>query len=109
MFGLKIDGAKVSWGARAIYQGSKDDFSIDLLWDRQQMDGGDEKSRKKLCDWVNKVGLKKLKKLLKSEYICPEDEAVVEIEDAGADNSASPNRSYGYLYIGAAILEKQEV
>lgn len=91
------EGVKASWGARAIY---KAPTSIDLLWDRQSMDGPEE-DQEKLSVWINKKGLKGLKVLLKKNYLGGDEMREVEFRDGGYVIRANPRASYGYLYIGA--------
>lgn len=91
------EGAKVSWGARAIYTAPT---GIDLLWDRQSMDGLEE-DRAALSKWINKTGLPGLKKVLKSDYLASDENREVEFKGGGYVIRANPRASHGYLYIGA--------
>ncbi len=107
-WGLKpgtLGGAPASvktwWGARAIYNGSRDQYQVDVLWDRQSMAGEDEKDRKALSNWLDKKGLKGLKARLKAEAVYPGDNILVSYEEGGFVINANPNRSHGYLYICA--------
>ncbi len=94
-------GCQTWWGARAIYNGRKDDYQIDLLWDRQSFTTDDEKAGEALHRWINKTGLKGLRARLKAEAAYPGDNILVSFEEGGYVINANPNRSYGYLYICA--------
>lgn len=83
-----------AWGARAIFTRG----SIDILYDRQQMTG-DPEARHILAGWVDTVGLPKLAELTKR--LRGSETSVVEWDDGEFHIEASPQASYGYLYIGA--------
>ena len=89
--------AKVSWGARAIYRAPT---GIDLLWDRQSMDGLKE-DKEPLSKWINETGLPGLKKILKSDYLAGDEHREVEFREGGYVIKANPRASHGYLYMGA--------
>jgi hypothetical protein len=107
MFGLSIPAEIVEklgqparyWGARAIFHPGTD-YPIDLLPDRQgyQSDALDPKP---LLDWVNKFGLPELKKQRAFKNLDTSSREVVEVKDRQFTLLASPQGSYGYLYIGA--------
>ena len=97
MFGIQTADQKMAWwGARAIFTNRV----IDLLPDRMNTEG-EEAEIEKLCKWLNKTGLAKLRKLVKSEGIWPEDNRQVRYEDDKYVIVANPRESCGYLYIGA--------
>jgi len=98
------ESAKVSWGVRAIYSPPA---GIEILFDRQGVSGEDEKERKRLIDWVNKEGLPGLKKILKKDFLGQDERRIVEFKGGGYVLKASPQGSYGYLYVGA--WEEEEV
>ena len=129
-WGLPPDNyAVVAWGARAIYKfGSRQErvqrkvpksdppryktvnktvtgADIDLLWDRQSMVGGTEKEREQLKNWLNKKGMKLLKKECAAERLMGDCETTVWVRDGKFTLYANPRRSYGYLYIGAWLSE----
>jgi hypothetical protein len=88
------DTVPVHWGARAIFKRGV----IDILYDRQQMIAGDEQERMNLAAWIN-ASMPKLEKLVKR--MNGSESTVVEFDDGGYHMEASPQSSYGYLYIGA--------
>jgi len=99
---VKPGDCSVFWGARAIWGGYTD--YIDLLPDRQQIqgpggidDGPVEESRMELSDWTNKTGLPALRKWAKNVSQSSSEEFV--IRDGLFGLRASPNGSYGYMYI----------
>lgn len=120
--------AVAAWGARAIYKfGGRTErvrrkvpksnparyrfvekfvmgADIDLLWDRQSMVGGTEKERKVLQSWLNKKGLKKLKKECEAQSLTSSCDEVVWVRDGKFGLYANPRSSYGYLYIGAWLV-----
>jgi hypothetical protein len=100
----------VTWGARAIYTGQY----IDLLHDRmtwtvpgQELDI--EKHRplvNSLDHWLSKKGLPFLRNEAKGLY--PDDDRVVTLDDGRFHIEASPQRSFGYLYIRAWELRSDD-
>lgn len=110
MFGRKPPMADYSgpwWGARAIYQGA----AIDLLADRQSAVGTADE-RDALERWLNgtprygktpavKGALAEMREKVKAERPSTREAAVLVVERDGFRLEASPQRSYGYLYLGA--------
>lgn len=103
--------ATAAWGARAIYslprsrrrtRGTrvKPEAEIDLLWDRKAAVGDDAKL-KKLCDWLDRKGLKLLRQRCMAEYLTTDSDDTITVTDGAFTLVASPRASYGYLYIGA--------
>lgn len=97
-----------TWGARAIYTGQQ----IDLLYDRQSWtpspDDPDAKpeqaaDRERLSSWINHKGLPFLRKEAKRLYT--DESRVVSLDDGAFHIEASPQASYGYLYIRAWELK----
>jgi hypothetical protein len=106
-FGLKPPaGAKVAWGARAVYR-SRPRAEFDLLWDRQSV-AGPERERMPLYEWLNKRALPELRKIVEDEFLPGSSWEEVSFEDLvdGYAIKASPRGSCGYLYIVAWKLEK---
>lgn len=86
------------WGLRAIYR----DFTVDVLHDRQQWSDYSEETRPErveVCKWWDKRGYKLLTKELKKQYIVPDCDALVHVQDGRYHIIANPRQSYGYLYI----------
>jgi hypothetical protein len=102
------DKPLVSWSARAIYKPSTD-YPIDLLPDRQGMDGGTDDQRHDLQNWLNLRALPELKRLVKEQNISTDSQEVVVIREFKYELKASPNGSYGYLYITAGELPVTEI
>lgn len=90
----------LAYGARAIFS-RNGDITIDYVWDRQCMVGGTADERKAFGAWLDKVGTKTIRKLVKDYGIYPNDAARVSHTVDGVEIEFSPKRSYGYLYIGA--------
>jgi hypothetical protein len=101
-FGLPMEDVTTYWGARAIYQPSaKTSFMpIDILHDRQSCIG-DESAKGALVSWLNTIGLPWLRANCK---LCPDSRDYVQYKDNRFIIRATPNASYGYLYIGAGIV-----
>lgn len=111
-------GASAAWGARAIYhenhQAYKENhtkagklrkrglvpwYFVELVWDRQGA-AGRNADLLALNEWVNKVGLPRLR----AECEIPRDsEKTLTFSDGRFTMTASPRASYGYLYIGAWV------
>ena len=107
-FGIRPkDDITPRWGARAIYSLRDGKAYIDLLWDRQQMEGGTDEARKKLAAWVNDRALPWLKKACSASYIAVDCNEVVTYDRDGYHLEAYPRESYGYLYIGAWPLKEE--
>lgn len=91
------------WGARAIFKRG----TIDILHDRQtyQAPEQDERLPKRdfnflsLVHWVNNTGLPWLRK--EATKLGSDSNAVIQFSDRRFLIAASPQSSYGYLYIGA--------
>lgn len=119
-YGLKDPAADAVavWGARAIYsrdrgafeqnytksgkprkRGRVPWFTVDLLWDRKDATG-DKAALKRLCDWLDKVALPKLRMEIDLE---PSESTNYTIEDENFTLHANPRASYGYLYITAWV------
>jgi hypothetical protein len=90
-------GTTIAWGARAIFKQSGP--PIDIVWDRQGWMG---EERDALCEWINKTALPELRKL--TEDLSPSSAGVVWWRDGDKAIEASPNASYGYLYITAYVV-----
>lgn len=93
-YGGSVPASAVSaWGARAIWANKK----IELLQDRQAAIAGSD-----VCQWLNSNGMtKKLETALNENWITERDDDYIHIEDGLFHMLASPNASYGYLYIVA--------
>ena len=89
------EGVKASWSARAIFERRK----VDLLHDRQDTQGISEADKKALIEWVNGVGLKKIRAMAKK--LSPSGMDTIEYDADGARIVACPRASCGHLYIGA--------
>ncbi len=112
------DKILVTWGARAIYTRQ----AINLLPDRQswyvagfskdvdELPDTESKLRRatmhSLMDWVNHKGLAFLRK--ESKRLFPEETRVVSMDEGPFHIEASPQASYGYLYIRAWELKAGE-
>jgi hypothetical protein len=103
-------GVKIAWGARAIYSLERlcnsGDLGIDILFDRQDIQGGTEEDRFRLVEVVNTTLLPDLRRECRSRYVEPFSVETVVVETVVGEHEsyklvASPLRSYGYLYIGA--------
>lgn len=88
----------IAWGARAIYE---DNCQIDLLWDRQEMLGGTDAERQQFNSWLNQWGLPNLRNKVLSARLRPGEGIQIDYQSYDWVIIANPQRSYGYLYIGA--------
>jgi hypothetical protein len=98
-----------TWGARAIFKCERwNGYKgyIDLVWDRQSLhvygdedDGVKRAVEKNLVDWINNKGLPAMRK--QCESLSGADADVETFDDGPYHIEASPQRSYGYLYIRA--------
>ncbi len=116
------EGVTLAWGARAIYSwisvsrpikaGSRlknttSEPSIDLLWDRMgwssfgEITEASKAATKALASWIDGVGIPELKKICRREKIQPDDTTKIEFSTGDYTIVASPNGSFGYLYIAA--------
>ncbi len=86
----------VSWGARAIYNGS----TVDLLWDRQSAEGSEE-HREALSYWLDTYALPELREDVRKRFLAGNSDETRVIRSHGFECHYSPRCSHGYLYIGA--------
>ena len=98
MFGRVIEGERVAYlGARAIYEGYKRDYFVDLLPDRQ---GGENVSDAFLF-WLNNRAMPWLRATVKSQALGTDSNEALSLTEYKYHLCASPQGSYGYLYVGA--------
>lgn len=90
-----------AWGARAIYSITVKGAVIDLLWDRQDAQGGTDEERRALGKWLNDRGLRQLREKCSALGISPHEHVHVRVEDGDYIIDANPRESCGYLYICA--------
>jgi hypothetical protein len=117
------EGVTLAWGARAIYKqgvgqtaikmpervlrGFRSPDSggaaiIDLLWDRQDWRGPQGPARKALAEWINTTGLPAIREACSPPNgLGPDESRVVSFTDGTRTIEASPNGSYGHLYLVA--------
>ena len=104
MFGLPIEGEhEAYWGARAIYRGYPD-YVMELLWDRQSAEGVQDQPE--FGKWLDDTGLPWLRKRLKEAGLGSDSRDVLSFAEGNYRIQASPNGSYGYLYIGAVKVKE---
>lgn len=87
------------WGARAIFHPGTE-HPIDLLPDRQGCKCADRLDAQPLVDWLNKVGLKELRNMRAFKNLSSDSDEMVEFKDGQFTIQCSPQRSFGYLYLG---------
>ena len=122
MFGLHTDvmaTKPLCWGARAIYQrvwvnekhGKRMvetlKATFDLLNDRQtfiRAESVTDDDKAAFVTWLNKTGLPKMRKAVEAAWLEGSSSELIEVVDGGYKIAASPNASYGYLYINAMPL-----
>lgn len=113
MFGFKVEGEyKRYWGARAIFQ-PYTNHPVDLLGDRQGYanktgEAEPQEDVNSFFYWVNNRALPELNRLLKESGMGRESGEVITIKEFNFELHASPQRSHGYLYIGAVEREVTE-
>ena len=112
MFGYPSDvkSPELYWGARAIYEAPhfegrrserKIPAHIDLLYDRQSFEGHEHPEKDAFVQWVDKTALPALRKWADEKWVMGDSREVFSFEEGSYVLKASPNASYGYLYIGA--------
>lgn len=106
MFGLSLkEETNVYWGARAIYKGYTDNYRVDLLPDRQHYEGEDDQV---FLAWLNGRALPWLRAKVRQLALSTDSNEVLELQEYKYILKASPNGSYGYLYIGAGELPVEQ-
>ena len=98
-----------AWGARAIYRlawsAIFNDYlaSVQTLGDRQSYHGfdADYRADQDFVAWLNDTAMPQIKELLIKELVEGDSDQVVGWDDGPRHIEASPQRSHGYLYIGA--------
>ena len=104
-FGYKMAENRVGyWGARAIYKGSRDNYWVDLLPDRQS---GEDISDE-FMEWLQQTAVPWLKKEVKEQRVSTSTPKELCLNDGNFELKANTNGSYGYLYIGAVELAPEE-
>lgn len=96
--------AEVIWGARALYEGG----ACNLLGDRQgwhPVFGGTAEQRRSFWDWLRSTGLPALRRWIRERGVESNSAAIFEFSDGQHHLRASPNQSYGYVYIAAWRLK----
>ena len=113
MFGFPSDvkDPELYWGARAIlneahYEGfglkmKRIAAYIDLLQDRQSFVGQEDPKKQEFVDWINKRALPSCRKWADDKWVMGDSREVFTFEEGEYVLKASPNASYGYMYIGA--------
>jgi hypothetical protein len=86
------EGTRTAWGARAIFENG----NIDIVWDRTST-FGIEKNIRKLTAWLDKGGLRGIRKEVKR--LLPSDSTSVSFTSRGYIILANPRKSFGYLYL----------
>lgn len=108
MFGFSIPAEEIIargtprmyWGARGIYTPSQR-WVLDIPMDRAQFTPDPGNNFSMLGKWVRETGYPQLLEKLKSHYLPVDSGEVITIKQRDYTLMASPQRSYGYLYIGA--------
>lgn len=99
---------KAKWKARAIYtapgyfRGESRDADIDIVHDRQSWEGDQDEA---FLTWLNKEALPALKKWATTNRIPESSREVFELRVGNKHLRATPNGSYGYMYIEASMEE----
>ena len=114
MFGYpaEIESPELYWGARAIFErGRFEGFGkrqkwvppyIDLVHDRQSFIGRDDPRKEEFMDWLNKLALPALRKW--AEGVRLDSKEVFTFGNGVFVLKATPNASFGYMYIGAWLI-----
>jgi len=106
----EYEGPDLYWGARAIFESGRWEGlgtkrqkyyppRIDLVYDRQTFGGNGHPDKEKFIEWISKKALPACKRW--AEHQTLDSRQVFTFMDDGFVLMASPNGSYGYLYIGA--------
>jgi len=118
MFGYPADVEKpeLYWGARAIFQAGRFEGSwkkqkwippyIDLVYDRQSFEGNEHPLKDEFMKWLNEGALPHLRAWARG--VRPDSKDVLNIGNDKFTLMASPNGSYGYMYIGAWLKPTQK-
>jgi hypothetical protein len=98
------EGARATYGCRAILCGRGDQQYVDIPFDRQQAtpEPVPEVFAKWLCgsfsDWLNPKPRSRKQKI---GYVDPASDEIFTFDDGPFHAKACAKRSYGYLYVGA--------
>ncbi len=93
---------KCVWGARAIYNAKHGE--IEFVPDRFEIKRKD--NFVPLKNWLSKIGLDAIKKLIKTKRLREDSNEVLIFKDDNYIIKATPNGSYGYMYIAAHPFEE---
>ncbi len=97
------ESARFHWGARAILR----DGVIDLLWDRQGVEGeATAHERTALSAWLNEKALPWMRDYCKhgEDFPSVSEDREVSVSGDGYVLRANPRASHGYLYMSAELL-----
>lgn len=101
-WGLKRVGveAPALWGARTILNSGRDLDSVDVVWDRQGVEGEENECRV-LLTALNGGCLQAWRKHCEKLFIDLASDEIMSYKFAGVEFAFSPQRSYGYVYVTA--------
>lgn len=88
-----------AFGARAIFRRGRD-VELDFVWDRQSIVGGTMEERKEFSNWLNTIGIPRIRKMVVESGLSPSDADQEFHTMNGFEIVFSPKKSYGYMYIG---------
>ena len=103
---LPIDGPLVEagYGARLIYDEVKDGGK-GVVWDRQSAFGEKEVIEQEILPRLDAFYLV-IRQWMKTHFAGSGSDETIELRDGRVHMVASPQRSFGYLYL-SAVLEKE--
>lgn len=113
---MPIDTAKINWGLRPFHEEAEAFFGCRMIFQHGQLsylpgrgsEAGTDKNIDDLIAWVNSKGIPQLRKYIKSQGWTERSSDTFVLEDGEKRLEASPRASYGYMYISAYIMPKQE-
>ena len=109
---MPIDINKINWGLRPFHEEAEAFFGVRMIFQSGRLEFlpgrgsevGEDSQVQSLVDWLNQKALPALKKHIKTHGWNSATTETFVFEDGQKRLEASPNGSYGYMYISAYIM-----
>lgn len=112
---MPIDINKINWGKRPFRSDAEAFYGCRMIFQSGRLEFlpgrgsevGEDSQVQSLVDWLNQKGLPLLKKHIKTQNWNSSTTDVFVYIDGQKRMEASPNGSFGYMYISTYVMPKQ--
>ena len=112
---MPIDIKKINWGKRPFRSEAEAFYGCRMIFQSGRLEFlpgrgsevGEENKVQSLVEWLNQTALPQLKKHIKAQGWTSATTETFVLEDGQKRLEASPNGSFGYMYISAYVMPKQ--